>query len=636
MSAKRKTCDGLDVVSVDQLKVGKTRIQTDATQLRTLTLPDASGTVALTTDVPTITNMVTTDTAQTISGVKTFSSNPKIGLSTLATNATVARTVTFPDATGTVALTTDIVSVDAANMATTTTQQSFAQSKHFALGLGTESVSVVPTSITQHFSTWTSTNQLGSGVAWTAVAYSLSLNRFVAVGRSGTQRLAYSADGITWTTQTTFNGIPWQDVIWVPELSLFVVSGNHTSTPILTSPDGITWTAITAPSGSWTSLAWSKNRSVLVAVGDSIIMTSSNGLTWVLGTSPNLRSWTAVCRSEELDLFVAVCNNTAAQKVMVSADGITWTNYEAADQLLTQTSAWAAVIWAPGINQFFAVATGASNVGIDPTLMTSTNGTTWLSVSSSITTLYKTYYACLWLPEISTFVAAASNVSGITSWTPKDGWVSVTTTGLAASITNGLGWNGTRLVITSGNTATRASYSTRFISTLTTAALTATRTLTLPDATGTLALTTDVPANMVTTDTTQTLTGDKTTSNHLTVTGAGSTGLLVGSGGTYGTGNRMGNISSGIITIPFQLTALESRTISQTGLNIPGGGTRIFVGMITCPTGSTGAWDRVIVSLAPGGYPVGSSGTLTFQLANTLNSATTGDAALLWYSTTQS
>ena len=41
----------------------------------TITLPDTSGTLALTSDIPNTTKLVTTDTAQTISGVKTFSGN---------------------------------------------------------------------------------------------------------------------------------------------------------------------------------------------------------------------------------------------------------------------------------------------------------------------------------------------------------------------------------------------------------------------------------------------------------------------------------------------------------------------------------------------------------------------------------
>jgi len=61
----------------------------------TLTLPTLTGTLALTSDIPSLANYVTTDTAQVISGVKTFSTSPVIA------QITNTGTLTLPTATTT-------------------------------------------------------------------------------------------------------------------------------------------------------------------------------------------------------------------------------------------------------------------------------------------------------------------------------------------------------------------------------------------------------------------------------------------------------------------------------------------------------------------------------------------------------
>jgi len=96
--------------------------------LRTYTLPDASGTLALTSDIPSLAGYVTLGTTQTITGAKTFSayttftstvditsgltfSNSGFTLLLQPPTLSVNRTVTLPNATGTLALTSDIPSI---------------------------------------------------------------------------------------------------------------------------------------------------------------------------------------------------------------------------------------------------------------------------------------------------------------------------------------------------------------------------------------------------------------------------------------------------------------------------------------------------------------------------------------------
>lgn len=73
--------------------------------VNTVTVPTATGTVALTSQIPTNSTYVDLTTSQIIGGTKQFSSAPVIGTGTLITGA---RTFTLPASTGTLALTSQI------------------------------------------------------------------------------------------------------------------------------------------------------------------------------------------------------------------------------------------------------------------------------------------------------------------------------------------------------------------------------------------------------------------------------------------------------------------------------------------------------------------------------------------------
>lgn len=73
MSTKRKTCDGLQVVTADVVKVGKTSLTSDATVKRDVILPDKAGTLSMIADVED--GFVSLDTSQSITGDKEFRGN---------------------------------------------------------------------------------------------------------------------------------------------------------------------------------------------------------------------------------------------------------------------------------------------------------------------------------------------------------------------------------------------------------------------------------------------------------------------------------------------------------------------------------------------------------------------------------
>ena len=77
---------------------------------------------------------------------------------------------------------------------------------------------------------------------WRGLAWSPTLSRAVAVGRTGTKRAMYSSDGATWSnvSVTGASTQAWNAVTWSPELSKFIAVGDGGWT--MSSSDGITWT----------------------------------------------------------------------------------------------------------------------------------------------------------------------------------------------------------------------------------------------------------------------------------------------------------------------------------------------------------------------------------------------------------
>ncbi len=104
---------------------------------------------------------------------------------------------------------------------------------------------------------------------WKSVAYSSSLNIYVAVASSGTgNRIMTSSDGTMWIARTSPADNNWEKVIWATELGLFVaVASSGTSNRIMTSPNGITWTLRTTSNNNWKSVAWAPTIPLLCAVG---------------------------------------------------------------------------------------------------------------------------------------------------------------------------------------------------------------------------------------------------------------------------------------------------------------------------------------------------------------------------------
>jgi cytoskeletal protein CcmA (bactofilin family) len=273
-------------------------------------------------------------------------------------------------------------------------------------------------------SSWTSRLTNNNDNFWKSVCWSPELGIFVAVGSPfnviSSNIVMTSTDGINWTLRTAAAARSWTSVCWSPELSIFVAVASSGTNKVMTSPDGINWTIRTANYNStWTSVCWTPELGIFVAVanaGTQRVMTSTNGIEWVLRNSAAVLSWNSVCWSPELGIFAAVAGDPSdevagdysADIVMTSPDGLNWTTRTA-----NYDSTWTSVCWSPELGIFVAVA----NAGTQR-VMTSSDGINW---TVRIPANYSQYRSVCWSPELSIFVAVSDFDSATRVMSSPDG-----------------------------------------------------------------------------------------------------------------------------------------------------------------------------------------------------------------------
>jgi len=99
--------------------------------------------------------------------------------------------------------------------------------------------------------TWTAVATADDSKEWVALAYSPTLNRIVAVAYSG--EIMYSDNyGASWTAATSPAAQKWTDVEWAGSLNCFVAISEDGTQQVATSTTGITWTLRDTPYGSST------------------------------------------------------------------------------------------------------------------------------------------------------------------------------------------------------------------------------------------------------------------------------------------------------------------------------------------------------------------------------------------------
>ena len=135
---------------------------------------------------------------------------------------------------------------------------------------------------------------------------------------------------------------------------------------ILTSPDGATWTSRVSGTSARLRAVTAKGATIIVVGQAGTVLTSADGVSWTPVTSGIAEGLRGVAASSTL--VVAVGGQTAGQ-IFTSPDGATWTQAS----LAAPAGALRGV--AHNGTQFAAVGAGGS-------ILTSTDGTTWVARTS--------------------------------------------------------------------------------------------------------------------------------------------------------------------------------------------------------------------------------------------------------------
>jgi hypothetical protein len=240
--------------------------------------------------------------------------------------------------------------------------------------------------------------------AWTSVAYSPTLDRYVAVsGEFPTWNVMYSSSGggKNWVIAETPIGTGssrrgyWKKVIWAPGLNLFVAVATSvvdSNDRIMTSSDGISWTirSFPIPPGltslpSVRDIVYSPELNLLVATAPNstlqAIITSPDGINWTLRSVPSITNdpalfslWDSVCWSARDGCFLAAASITYSEyPLLKSTNGIDWIGIQVPN--LASQSRLSQIIFSEEQGQYVAVA--ADYISGSNAFWSSPDGITW-------------------------------------------------------------------------------------------------------------------------------------------------------------------------------------------------------------------------------------------------------------------
>jgi len=245
----------------------------------------------------------------------------------------------------------------------------------------------------------TSTNEITYGTK--SLTNNIQTEQFMVAGGAGTNTLSHTYDGINWIADgssvftTQVNGVAWNGSLWVA-----VGSGTNT---LAYSSDGINWTGLSPFSTQGNAVAW-------------------NGSLWV-----------------------AVGLGSAAQSIITSPDGKTWTNRGAATGAFGGTTPQG---FGVASNGSIWIAVGGAATSPTNTVVYSTDGVTWTGLGASITSgngRGVAWNGTRWV-VIDANGRRSYSTTGITAWTTNDAGIFTTGGG-------GVAWNGSLWVAVGGNSS---------------------------------------------------------------------------------------------------------------------------------------------------------------------------------------
>ena len=183
--------------------------------------------------------------------------------------------------------------------------------KYVAVALGTDKGAYSTNGIS-----WTEMT-MPANRSWQSITY--GNGKFVAVANSTYG--AYSTDGINWTEMTMPADRSWQVTYGNGK---FVAVG-YSSNKGAYSTDGKNWTETSLPTGGWWRITYGDNKFVIVSDGGNDSTDkgaySTDGITWTAMTMPTQRHWRSVTYGDGKFVAVAEYSTDGAY----STDGITWT-----------------------------------------------------------------------------------------------------------------------------------------------------------------------------------------------------------------------------------------------------------------------------------------------------------------------
>ena len=281
-------------------------------------------------------------------------------------------------------------------------------------------------------------------------------NRLISLG-SGTNTLAWSNDGLTWTGlgttifSTQGNSTVWNGTMWI-------ATGSGTNT-LAWSSDGIIWTSVTGSTGifstSGNGIAWNSSLFVATGSGTNTLAYSLDGLIWtpvtastsIFSTQGNSLSWNGT-------MFVATGSGT--NTLAWSSDGIIWTAVTGSTGIFSVSGngvSWNGSIWVAtgsGTNTLAYSYDGITWIGLGTSIFSTSgnkiswNGTMFIATGSGTNTLAYSYDGITWT-GLGTSIFSTSGNSIV--WNNSI-WIAV------GQGTNSIAWskNGTTWIPVTGNT----------------------------------------------------------------------------------------------------------------------------------------------------------------------------------------
>ena len=197
---------------------------------------------------------------------------------------------------------------------------------------------------------------------WSCIAY--GKGKFVTIA-NGSDKGAYSADGINWTEMTMSSSELWSRIAYGNGKFVAVATSSDKGAY---SVDGINWTKTTMPSSpsymAWAGVTYGNGKFVAFVTDSSYCAYSNDGITWTAATLSVRRNWRDMVYGN--DKFVAIAKGT--DKGAYSTDGITWT-----EMTLPASRNWQGITYGEG--KFIAIA-GSSDKGAY-----STDGINWTEMT---------------------------------------------------------------------------------------------------------------------------------------------------------------------------------------------------------------------------------------------------------------